>query len=536
MQSWWSIVLLRKGENMIFKVIHTKMKKFWAKIKNLRAWQRTLLLITTYALIALIISSSILVYINNVFLAVVPVSQALSNIYNGQIMNLTGVPKDATCLSFSHDNEYYTYIYDGDLYIKDTKTNSLKDEITESAPITYSIIMSDRNIVIYFFGKENYGTETGYTTSSRKSSSSTISSSSTPTYSSSSQDTSSYSSTDSSDSSSYSSDISSSTADSSSNTSSVNDSSSSSFITSQKSISPETTATNVPTDSSVSSSSASSVSDSSQLAESSSNDVSSEVSSSSMDSSSEYNSSSSTSNTSYSSSTTSSSNSSSKSSVTTYTPPTNPQEIILRTYNIDNETKTDDQAFYANSGATIKQVVYSSLTNIIYVNTVSGTRNNIVNNVYKINIMSNIWIYSYSKVINNMVQLSNEDDLYFQDKNGYIYYNNSPIYLFKNEAVKLIGRDDQDNVYFESNTNRGKIYIVNDKKIVNTIMLTDLSFSHLQFTYSGIYAIYTDHVIDIMKSITKKINYDNQDTFVDIIADRIYLTDPSGQYLSLVYN
>ena len=134
-----------------------------------------------------------------------------------------------------------------------------------------------------------------------------------------------------------------------------------------------------------------------------------------------------------------------------------------------------------------------------------------------------------------MVLLQNADDLYYQDKNGYVYYNNSPIYLFKNETVKLIGRDDLDNVYFQSKTKKGTIYVVNNKKVVKTVTLTDLSFSHFKVTRIGIYAIYVDHIIDITKDTTKKISYDSQNTVVDIVGERIYLVAPSEKYLSLVF-
>jgi hypothetical protein len=508
---------------MIFKVIHMKMKDIWAKIKSLKAWQRFLLLIGTYVLIALIISSSILVYINDVFLAEVPVDKNLSNIYNGQLLNLTGIPKGATCLSFSHDNEYYTYILNGSLYIKNCRTNSLKKQITERVPITYAIIMNDRNIVIYFFNKVN--STTGNLVSSSKKSSSKSSPSSNVD-SNSSEEISSDSSSDSSESSSNASDINSSSIDSSSDTSSLENSLSTHSVTFYQYMTASSSTTE---------SSSTSVSESSSNGESSSEGASS----SGIDSSSDNGSSSSQSDTSHESSNSQSSSSKSSSSKpsssTTYTPPSNAEKIILRTYNIDNGNNTDEQAFYANSGSTIKQVVYSSLTNIIYVNTESGSKYNIVNNVYKINIMNNIWIYSYNKVIDNMVLFNNEDYLYFQDKNGYIYYNNSSIYLFK-ESVKLIGRDGEDNVYFQSKTKHGTIYVVKGKKIVNTITLTDLSFSHFYNTYSNIYAIYVDYIIDITKDTTKKISYDNQNTFMDIVGERIYLKNPSGQYLSLVYS
>lgn len=513
---------------MIFKVIRQKTKNIWVRIKGLKTWQKYLMLIGSYALIALMISSIFLGYINNVFLAVVQVDKKTSNFYNGQELDLTGIPKDATCLSFSHDNAYYTYLLDGSLYIKDSTTNKLVKKITESIPITYAITMNDRNIVIYFYNKVA-GAVTA--TSSRSSSSSKPSSSkissSSEADSSSSRDNSSSDSMDSSDSSSNTSSSNSSSADSSSDTSSVHNSSGT-YSTQTYQI--------VASSSSAPSSSSASNDSSSKEASSSSTDSNS-TDSSSKESSSNNSSSSTASNTSHesSSSQSSSKSSSSKSSSsTTYSVPVNSEKIIFRTYNIDNENNTDEQTFYANSGSTIKQVVYSSLTNIIYVNTQSGTGTALVNNVYKINIMSNIWLYSSNKVIENMVSLNNEDDIYLQDKNGAVYYNNSRIYLF-NEAVKLIGRDGDDKVYFESKTKKGTIYVVSGKKIVNTITLQDTNYSHFYYTYSNIYAVYIDCIIDITKDTMKKISYDNQNTFTDIVGERIYLQNPTGLFLSLLY-
>lgn len=62
---------------------------------------------------------------------------------------LSDVPQDVLDLSFSFDDKYCTYIYNGEIVIIDIEENKIVETIAEKAAITNACLMSNRNIIIY---------------------------------------------------------------------------------------------------------------------------------------------------------------------------------------------------------------------------------------------------------------------------------------------------------------------------------------------------------------------------------------------------
>ena len=230
----------------------------------------------------------------------------------------------------------------------------------------------------------------------------------------------------------------------------------------------------------------------------------------------------------------SSSHASTSSSVNTSTSYSNGYRVS--TYNLDKDILTPNVTFYANSGSTIKQVVYSSLTYRMYVNVESGSKAYPINNIYAIKITEGSELYTSSRIINTMVQLSKYEKLFYQDKTGNIYNNNRYVTAFEGQKVKLIGRDSNDNVFVQSATKKDTFFVLNDSKLAKTFALSDTGFEDVIYTDSGIYAVYSDYVIDITKDLKTKITYDKAYTFLNVIEDRIYFKDADGQYCSMTYN
>jgi hypothetical protein len=67
---------------------------------------------------------------------------------------LTDIPLNAENISFSYDEKYCVYLYNGEIYIKDIAKNTTVNTISDSLAINKFILMNDRNIIIYFTTKD----------------------------------------------------------------------------------------------------------------------------------------------------------------------------------------------------------------------------------------------------------------------------------------------------------------------------------------------------------------------------------------------
>jgi len=72
---------------------------------------------------------------------------ASSEIKNIIIKNM---PFGAEEISFSYDDKYCTYLYNSEIYIKDTGSNKLVRKIFEKSGIEKLMLMGSRNIIMYF--------------------------------------------------------------------------------------------------------------------------------------------------------------------------------------------------------------------------------------------------------------------------------------------------------------------------------------------------------------------------------------------------
>lgn len=68
----------------------------------------------------------------------------------GKLYTLSGIPANAKDLSFSSDGLYCTYISNNKLYITEIPSSKIIKEIAAKGAVTNSVLMYDRNIVIYF--------------------------------------------------------------------------------------------------------------------------------------------------------------------------------------------------------------------------------------------------------------------------------------------------------------------------------------------------------------------------------------------------
>jgi len=99
--------------------------------------------IIIYIIIGAVLITSILFYFDHFYLDP-----------NRELVIITTVPVEipqgATCVGFSHDYKYMSYIFDGDLYIKEIKTGQIANVIRENGDICYALELEDRNLIMYF--------------------------------------------------------------------------------------------------------------------------------------------------------------------------------------------------------------------------------------------------------------------------------------------------------------------------------------------------------------------------------------------------
>ena len=67
-----------------------------------------------------------------------------------QNLFITNVPSRAENISFSYDDKYCTYLYNSEIYIKETASNKLVKKIYEKPGIKKFMLMGNRNIIMYF--------------------------------------------------------------------------------------------------------------------------------------------------------------------------------------------------------------------------------------------------------------------------------------------------------------------------------------------------------------------------------------------------
>jgi hypothetical protein len=336
-----------------------------------KKWQQLIVLAGFYAVLALIITLSILYYFNNFYLtANINTSKALSSFDKVSVQSksetlvVTTIPRSAINISFSHDNKYCMYLDKGILYIQTVGSNKIIQKITESSQITKALLLTDRNIVIYF-------------TIDKKSKS-------------------------------------------------------------------------------------------------------------------------------------------------------NLEIAKIKTYNIDKNERTVQQSFSISKGSIIKDIEYSSLTNLILVNTEKRNIRSISNKVYYINIMNRVRSLATQNNVYNMVLLNKSLSLYYQNGKGVLYCNSKRINNFDKQKVNLIGRDTNDNIYIQSVLKRDTVYVLNNDKIAKTLKLQDSNYIKILCNRSDIYVVYKGYVVNLTTDINRKINYNSNLDFVDIVGDRIYLKDKNN--------
>lgn len=212
-------------------------------------------------------------------------------------------------------------------------------------------------------------------------------------------------------------------------------------------------------------------------------------------------------------------------------PGSNYEKVNIKTYNIDNNENILQQSLSIKKGYVIKSVDYSSLTNLIVINTAFINKNNKPNQVYYVNIMKKVKGLKTQNTVNNMVLLNRSLSLYYQNKNGILYCNSKIVDAVSNKKISLLGCDSNDNVYLSSLTDRKRFYVLNNNRLIDTLTINNADYIKFIAKKTGIYAVYSSYVIDLTKDIKTRINFNKRYTFMDMIEGKVYLKDKNNRVM-----
>jgi hypothetical protein len=195
-------------------------------------------------------------------------------------------------------------------------------------------------------------------------------------------------------------------------------------------------------------------------------------------------------------------------------------KLTLKTYELSSKRKTEYNKFNVTDFDRIKQIEFSPIINIIYLNI--ENKNN-TSTIYRIDLFNSMSTVFSGKEIEKLIMLKHKDRLYYQLDNKDVYYAGGRLNLFKNK-VNMIGTDLDDNIYF-IDVDKTKVYKVKDNKIIKTIELSDNNAVNCYSDNTAVYIIFPNYIIDVSsddvyKRICKLSNYV---TFETIKTDTVYL-------------
>lgn len=198
-------------------------------------------------------------------------------------------------------------------------------------------------------------------------------------------------------------------------------------------------------------------------------------------------------------------------------------QLIIKTYNMDTKDKMEHKTFRVDNFVRIKDIKYSSLTNVIYVLVETSTDNYVIDKVYRIDIMKNVSLYLKDKNgVKDIELLNKEDRLIYQDANGAVYDKGKRITLKVNKArfkeFDILGIDELDNLYLYEREQKS-IFICSDSKFIDGKSITDFEFDKVISKNNRIYLVKGNRVYDVINFREFKI--DEADEIVDMLNGRV---------------
>ena len=206
------------------------------------------------------------------------------------------------------------------------------------------------------------------------------------------------------------------------------------------------------------------------------------------------------------------------------------QLLLIKTYAVDTDEKTEQIEMNISHFIKIRQVEYSSLTNLIYVNVESLQDDKLINNIYRINIMKKNTKYQSGKIYKKMVLLNNEDKLIVEDDKNNIYISKSLFRTKKYKKFELLGRDNEDNFYITPIDFPNKILKVRGKEVVEEKTIIDTSPHSVYSNNEGVFLIFKENIWPLAHGgAYGNIKLDKQNIFVDLFDNVLYEINVQGE-------
>lgn len=187
----------------------------------------------------------------------------------------------------------------------------------------------------------------------------------------------------------------------------------------------------------------------------------------------------------------------------------------------------------------IKDVKYSSLTNVIYILLETNTNGTIIDKVYRIDIMKNVSLYLSDKNgIKDIELLNKEDRLIYQDYDGNVYDKGKVVTIRANKTkfkkFDILGIDELDNLYLLEKQ-EGSIFICNDGgKLSSGRNINDFEFEKLINKNNSIYLVNKNQVYDVVNNKATKI--DDAEEIIDVLNNKILYKKSNGTLWTFILN
>lgn len=208
--------------------------------------------------------------------------------------------------------------------------------------------------------------------------------------------------------------------------------------------------------------------------------------------------------------------------------------LKLKTYDIASGNKRDDyNTISVYNFSKVKDLEFSPVINIIYIN-IETSKNDVASDtIYKIDLFKTKSTVASGIISDKMAMTKNKDKLYYENKTGTIYTSGYALSIFK-EKVDLIGTDSDDNLYFLSKANKNIVYKVNNNKVTDKIDLSDTDIITTYTNNESVYIVYSSYVLNVSSDDpTKRLGSIESGNTFDAIKDNImYLRTSDNNIVS----
>jgi hypothetical protein len=203
----------------------------------------------------------------------------------------------------------------------------------------------------------------------------------------------------------------------------------------------------------------------------------------------------------------------------------NSNNFELKTFALETEETDSQVKITKNSSSELQAIDYSTLTNNIYVVIKDGSGSD----VYKIDIMKKLSKVQSDKAIKtvDMLKKSGDNAFIFENNDGSVTIGSKN---FNADGVskgfKLLGIDDEDNIYILNKTT-DTMYTVNNSKVISKTPMKSKEIKEILNLNDGIYAIFSDHIYNVKTK--SRIDKSVDGTILSITDSNILYKNKTGK-------